>query len=1026
MKHLTLKNCMLFMVAMHFSLVLNGQTTMQPIAPSVPTSPQAEAFQRYGDMSINYSTGIPDISIPLFEINHHGYRLPITLKYNPQPLRPGYNYDVYGHGWGLPIGGCISRTISYLPDEWRDFKLEPDKLSEYLSVHKESIMQKNLGYDNFTANLPDGSSFEFIIRRNDKSELEYIVSDNRMVKISCTSTPSNINTFTIVDEQGVKYSFSGADVPYRNHTGVIDFSASYVSWQLTKIELPNLNQPITFTYGQYMESDYMRFMNEATIIFHHAFLSTPPKGSVAAVPDYQPYFYRMQLLTSISYGSTDINWKYNTPGNVLGYNYVNAIEIKDNNKLIRKIEFNKQLYNYTYDGYAQNSIAKLQNLSISGTSGDPLVYQCTYTSNGGSFAGTDHWGYLNNYTGRDDIGLLNVYIGFSYTDLLPSRCAITKLNKSPQDLCPYDKIRLSAHTYDNRAPLPPNSHGVLRTLKYPTGGYTQFDFENHQFLSSTDANGDYIHDKNKRVIKNAAGFRITKITNYTSTGSVANARTFAYGKGNASNKHTGVGEAVVDPNILTYANYTNSMSYPLPYMLLGLSTTGKQEWFTNPLTPLIGIQYYWGWECSFGVGNFRRILNGRIPVVYSEVTEYHGDIYANGSSCPERTTGKTVYKYDIYDYTNYDTVFFEKTENFGNNLSYSSKKYRYNLLKEKTDYVYASSYYTNYRMIRNETYSWNMSYQGIYNYQYTNEYHIDYPPSSNVTLRPLFTNKLYYLGSTQMSSRTVTTYDHPGYFVGQTESYGYNSRHQLIRKHSVKNSLDQMLLTTYTYPEITASTNDVIRSMVNKNIISPILEEKEQSNPLPTGSNIWDLAGKKVEYGAFILGSNTLYLPSKLYELNTLGYSSEYTLADEVLSYSTLGNPREVVSKDGIHTVYLWGYGDRYLIAEIKNATHSQVSAAVSSVFGMTVDALSQAVTPDATHLSNLRNNVNLNGAFVSTFTHEPLVGVTSMTEPSGRTTYYVYDNLSRLIESYYYEDNIVSTANKRTLNQYYYHNINQ
>jgi YD repeat-containing protein len=92
----------------------------------------------------------------------------------------------------------------------------------------------------------------------------------------------------------------------------------------------------------------------------------------------------------------------------------------------------------------------------------------------------------------------------------------------------------------------------------------------------------------------------------------------------------------------------------------------------------------------------------------------------------------------------------------------------------------------------------------------------------------------------------------------------------------------------------------------------------------------------------------------------------------------------------------------------------------------MTVDALSQAVTPDATHLSNLRNNVNLNGAFVSTFTHEPLVGVTSMTEPSGRTTYYVYDNLSRLIESYYYEDNIVSTANKRTLNQYYYHNINQ
>lgn len=191
-----LRSGILFFAAIHISIVLNGQTAIQPVAPSVPTSPQAEAFKKYGDFEINYSTGIPDISIPLFEINHRGYKLPIILKYNPQPLRPGYNYDVYGHGWGLSVNSCISRTIEYLPDEWRDFKLETDKLSNSFEVYRRGggITNINLGHDIFNAVLPDGSSFEFVVRRGTDG-LEYIVSDSRSVQISCSHSSSNINSF---------------------------------------------------------------------------------------------------------------------------------------------------------------------------------------------------------------------------------------------------------------------------------------------------------------------------------------------------------------------------------------------------------------------------------------------------------------------------------------------------------------------------------------------------------------------------------------------------------------------------------------------------------------------------------------------------------------------------------------------------------------------------------------------------------------------------------------------------------------
>lgn len=217
------------------------------LTPSIPASPQAEAFQRLGNYSVNNASGMPDISIPLFEIDHCGYKIPLALRYMAKPLKPGYNYDVTGHGWTLTIGSCISRTITSLPDEDKGFKLNTEKLTE---MHNEpngindQLKLYNWQFDKFNAVLPDGRSFYFYISKEDNTNtIKFTVSDNHFKNISLITSGSIEGGFILYDENGVKYTFNIAD-------NTIDPSNLFkkVAWYLSKIEIPNISAPIQFYY----------------------------------------------------------------------------------------------------------------------------------------------------------------------------------------------------------------------------------------------------------------------------------------------------------------------------------------------------------------------------------------------------------------------------------------------------------------------------------------------------------------------------------------------------------------------------------------------------------------------------------------------------------------------------------------------------------------------------------------------------------------------------------------------------------
>ncbi|HRN16123.1 MAG TPA: hypothetical protein PLF38_03615, partial [Xylanibacter oryzae] len=618
----------------------------------------------------------------------------MILRYIPQPIKPGYNYDVYGFCWGLSANSCISRTIEYLPDETRNFMIDTNFSNKYYDDSPNLINEANWAHDKFNVTLPNGSSFEFVIDNDGKNNLNYTISNGRNVKISCTYSVYNIESFVIVDESGVKYTFSYADTSFTG-LGSYQNDCYDVSWHLTRIDLPYSSEPIILSYDKLIETEsYKVNVQEPVIKISHEYFASPEMYGklshhhISANVSYvnPQYFHHMSLLTSINYGTTTISFDYCKAAFKAHYNYINQISIKDDNTLIRNIlfKYRKNVYHGTVD-----TLSMLTQLSISGNGpyNNPEVYSLDYESGSSSLShNTDHWGYLNLKGTNYDVAKMNFFLEFDSKSEI-SYLPVSQITKTEKDLNPYQKLQLmrSDCIYDPRESASPEDHNILTQIIYPTGGYTNFDFENNRFLTRTDENGDYIRDKNKRRIIEGGGFRIKSITNYTSDNKIANVKYIYYGRTYAEenklngynpymakfypNEYTGLGEAVVDPNIFTYLNFSeDETNQNLRYMVEGLNEIGEYKKFSNPFQSVEMTGYHdWYWEITFSPLNFRSILNGRTPVVYSDITESYID--KSGQQVPQNSIGKIVSKYDIYVPQQYDTVFFEAPQYYENKLT---------------------------------------------------------------------------------------------------------------------------------------------------------------------------------------------------------------------------------------------------------------------------------------------------------------------------------------------------------------------
>lgn len=113
------------------------------------------------------------------------------------------------------------------------------------------------------------------------------------------------------------------------------------------------------------------------------------------------------------------------------------------------------------------------------------------------------------------------------------------------------------------------------------------------------------------------------------------------------------------------------------------------------------------------------------------------------------------------------------------------------------------------------------------------------------------------------------------------------------------------------------------------------------------------------------------------------------------LTYDKCGRNTSFSTRMGQTTTLIWGYRHQYVIAEISNATLAEVQQA-----GIDPDIMGDKAEPseaDWNLLHSLRTKLPRSSVVVARY--EPLVGIVYRTDPRGVTTRYTYDEFSRLKE---------------------------
>jgi hypothetical protein len=273
------------------------------------------------------------------------------------------------------------------------------------------------------------------------------------------------------------------------------------------------------------------------------------------------------------------------------------------------------------------------------------------------------------------------------------------------------------------------------------------------------------------------------------------------------------------------------------------------------------------------------------------------------------------------------------------------------------------------------------------------------PPNSSPS-RPIFIRIYRIYSEWWHPKQTIeTNYDMNGTNpVVTTTNYSYeNFLHKNLTKTTAIQSTGEVTITKNKYPQDLSSGIDetsgaIISGMIAQNNINPVVQSETTIDGKLVKGTINNIKIKNYTDQNNV--TRTMYLPNNI-KTSKINSTGDYEKRIDFVNNGKYGNITEVKQTDGTTTVYLWGYKEEYPVAKVDNSTLSAVESTMNATELNNV----KNGNYDQTAMINVLNKIRISlpDALVTTYTYSPLVGVTSITSPSGVIEYYRYDVANRL-----------------------------
>ncbi len=1013
-------------------------------------SPNAASLYKYTELPVNLYTGIPSISIPIYEIKSGNLSVPISVSYHAGGIRYEDQASWVGLGWSLQAGGAINRNIKGIADE---------KAAGILNQSTPlNLLVDDCDYaflDDVVKNIKDVQPDEFSFSTPNKNG-RFVFQPGVSQPITIPYEPlkinhpvGNLSNMEILDETGTLFTY-GITETTSGGTGAYVQDNLPSTWLMTKITSADQAHNVVFNYAAGLNAvqklskyDHLEVLDLVAGVGAEGSPCTPPNPYFGNILTQSlTYSTNTQYLSEILFQNGKVRFVQSA---------VNRTDVYENQKSLDSIKvfaleggvyklIKSYKFHYTYfkklnSGTLQDwklKLDKVQLLDADGLS----IEQYSFQYHTDIFSGTNITTDLNS---QDYWGFYN---GKANSNLIPAQ----QIEYKPSTGLSY----MYSVGGDRNVDPVYMTEGVLKRIIYPTGGYTEFEFETHKY-------------QEENQTKYAGGLRITKQTSRASGSDLPLVKTYKYGQNNS-----GFGYK----NFSNYVGFYSSENTNV--CLNSISVTGDVTYRTRSYNSASSMQID-GYDGS--------------PVVYPYVTEYTGDETIN--------LGKVEYVFDdgvpvsdnfyfLYFSTNNIMQRQSNSWNRGkmtskivynkDNVKVAATTNTYQLLHliDQTSGILAAQRY--FYPVEEDTDCPN-SY-GTYKYS-----HNDYPVRSGSVKPQKIIETQFNLNdpAQAISSETSYVFD-PNYLQALEVTKG-------VRK--IQTGYEEQVLSYAKYPfnysftgTPSGSKAQGIKLLQDKNIsVVPIEQYTVKKFKNPTNWQTEITAGTISTYLPLKPYIDTVFQIETAAPISSASFGTGSSIISNAFSrhstyvpklaytvYDVLGNINQFNKVSDLTNTYLWDYLNMYPVAEVTNGDKQNIAyssfEAENASWGYTGTPSIDLSAPTGKKVYTLNGSNNItksglstsrtyivsywtkgltpllisgtqgaatqgkilgawryyehkianqtqvvitgnvvidelrlypNGSLMKSYTYDPLVGMTSQCDPSSKISYYEYDKVGRL-----------------------------